>query len=109
LRGAGVEVVRVTATNSLVLPEALVVLAQRGITAVMVEGGAILSAALVRANLVDEAVIFHGTRSIGPDGVDALEGLSLAALTQAGMLSAREVEMIGHDRVETFFRRTPSA
>jgi diaminohydroxyphosphoribosylaminopyrimidine deaminase / 5-amino-6-(5-phosphoribosylamino)uracil reductase len=109
LRGAGVEVVRVTATNSLVLPEALVVLAQRGITAVMVEGGAILAAALVRANLVDEAVIFHGTRSIGPDGVDALEGLSLAALTQAGMLAAREVEMIGHDRVETFFRRTPSA
>jgi diaminohydroxyphosphoribosylaminopyrimidine deaminase/5-amino-6-(5-phosphoribosylamino)uracil reductase len=109
LQGLGVEVVRVTATNSLVLPEALVALARRGITRVMVEGGAILAAALVRADLVDEAVIFHGTRSIGPDGVNALEGLPLAALTQTGVLAAQEIDMVGHDRVETFFRRMPCA
>lgn len=110
LQSAGVEVVRVTATDSLVLPEALAALAQkRGITRVMVEGGAILAAALVRADLVDEAVIFHSTHPIGPEGVDALEGLPLAALTETGVLAAREVDMIGQDRVETFFRRMPCA
>lgn len=109
LQRAGVEVLRVPAERSVDLREALIALARRGITRLMVEGGAILAAALVRADLVDEAVIFHGSRPIGPEGVDALEGLPLAALTQAGMLAARAVEQVGHDRVETLFRRTPSA
>lgn len=107
LQSAGVEVLRLPAGKGLDLRAALAALAQRGITRVMVEGGAILAAALVRGDLVDEAAIFHGIRPIGADGIDALEGLPLAALTQAGALAARAVELIGQDRVETFFRRTP--
>lgn len=107
LQGAGVELVRVTADNALDLREALAALAQkRGITRVMVEGGAILAAALVRADLVDEAVIFHGTRSIGPDGIDALEGLPLTALTSSPVFAVRATEIFGQDRVATFVRRT---
>ncbi|MEZ5787484.1 MAG: bifunctional diaminohydroxyphosphoribosylaminopyrimidine deaminase/5-amino-6-(5-phosphoribosylamino)uracil reductase RibD [Xanthobacteraceae bacterium] len=108
LEDAGAEVIRVTAQDSLVLPEALAALAQkRGITRVMVEGGAIVAAALVRADLVDKAVIFLGVRPIGPDGVDALEGLPLTALTRSPVFAARATENLGQDRVETFFRRTP--
>ena len=109
LRGAGVEVIRMPTENAIDLHDALRALAQRGITRLMVEGGATLAAALVRADLIDEAAIFHGTRPIGPEGVDALEGLPLAALAQAGVLAVRAVEQVGHDRVETLFRRTPSA
>lgn len=108
LQGAGVAVIRSAATKSLALDAVLAALAERDITRLMVEGGPILAAALVRADLVDEAVIFHGARSIGPDGINALEGLALTAL-ECRLVAARAPEIVGQDRVATFFRRMPSA
>lgn len=109
LQDAGAEILRLPSASFLDLREVLALLAQRGVTRLMVEGGARLAAALVSADLVDEAVIFHGTRSIGPQGIDALEGLPLTTLTQSAMHAALAAEQVGHDRVETFFRRTLSA
>lgn len=108
LQGAGVAVIRSAATKSLALDAVLAALAERDITRLMVEGGPILAAALVRADLVDEAVIFHGARSIGPDGINALEGLALTVL-ECRLVAARAPEIVGQDRVATFFRRMPSA
>jgi diaminohydroxyphosphoribosylaminopyrimidine deaminase/5-amino-6-(5-phosphoribosylamino)uracil reductase len=70
----------------------------------MVEGGPVLAAALVAADLVDGAALFRSPKPIGPDGISALEGLPLAALTQSSRLVLCETEQLGLDTVETFER-----
>jgi diaminohydroxyphosphoribosylaminopyrimidine deaminase/5-amino-6-(5-phosphoribosylamino)uracil reductase len=70
----------------------------------MVEGGPILAAAFLRADLVDEAALFRSPNVIGPEGIDALDGLPLSALTRSPRLKALGSEAIGPDTVETFER-----
>ena len=65
-------------------------LGSRGITRLMVEGGPILAASLVAADLVDEAAIFRGNATIGSTGIDALEGLPLSAVTASPRFVLRE-------------------
>jgi diaminohydroxyphosphoribosylaminopyrimidine deaminase / 5-amino-6-(5-phosphoribosylamino)uracil reductase len=105
LADLGVEVVRVPATDGkLELPAVLKLLAQRGITRLMVETGPILAAAFVRADLVDAAAVVSAPAVIGPDGIDALDGLPLSALTRSPRLKSIGSEAIGTDVVETFER-----
>jgi diaminohydroxyphosphoribosylaminopyrimidine deaminase/5-amino-6-(5-phosphoribosylamino)uracil reductase len=106
LSACGVEVIRSAsaADGRLDIGAVLALLAERGITRVMVEGGPTLAAALVTADLVDEAILFRAPKLIGPDGILALEGLPLAALTQSSRLVVREREQVGLDTVETFER-----
>jgi diaminohydroxyphosphoribosylaminopyrimidine deaminase/5-amino-6-(5-phosphoribosylamino)uracil reductase len=70
----------------------------------MVEGGPILAAAFLRADLVDEAALFRSPNVIGPQGIAALDGLPLSALTRSPRLKALGSEAIGADTVETFER-----
>jgi diaminohydroxyphosphoribosylaminopyrimidine deaminase/5-amino-6-(5-phosphoribosylamino)uracil reductase len=105
LKAQGVDVARVAATGGrLDLAEVLKLLARRGITRVMVEAGPILAAAFLRADLVDEAALFRSPNVIGPEGIDALDGLPLSALTRSPLLKALSSEAIGADTVETFER-----
>jgi diaminohydroxyphosphoribosylaminopyrimidine deaminase/5-amino-6-(5-phosphoribosylamino)uracil reductase len=105
LAARGAQVLRAASSGStLDLSAALRLLAERGITRVMVEAGPILSAALVRADLVDEAVVFRSPNPIGSDGIDALEGLTLEALTGSPHLRPTGRESIGDDTVEFFER-----
>ena len=78
-------------------------LAGRGITRLMVEGGPTVAAAFVQADLVDEAALFRSPNPLG-EGIDALEGLPLTALTKSPKLKAVATEMIGGDTLETFDR-----
>ncbi|MGZ9052932.1 MAG: hypothetical protein ACXW3N_12235, partial [Rhodoplanes sp.] len=48
--------------------------------------------------------LFHSDRAIGADGIDALDGLPLTALTRSKALAAQGIETIAPDRVETFSR-----
>jgi diaminohydroxyphosphoribosylaminopyrimidine deaminase/5-amino-6-(5-phosphoribosylamino)uracil reductase len=101
LRAKGVEVFRVEASDGrLDLAQVLKKLAERGITRLMVEGGPIVAASFVQADLVDEAVLFRSPRPIGADGIDALEGLPLTALTQSPRLKSVGTEAVGGDTVE---------
>ena len=84
------------------LDEVLKVLAEQGITRLMVEGGPTVAAAFVGADLVDEAVLLRADKTIGADGIDALEGMALSALTET--LQSRGSERLGADIVETFER-----
>jgi diaminohydroxyphosphoribosylaminopyrimidine deaminase / 5-amino-6-(5-phosphoribosylamino)uracil reductase len=84
------------------LQQVLKVLAEQGITRIMVEGGPTIAASFVEANLVDEAVLFRGQKSIGSGGIDPLEGLPLDTLT--GQLMSRGSETIGSDTIEIFER-----
>jgi diaminohydroxyphosphoribosylaminopyrimidine deaminase/5-amino-6-(5-phosphoribosylamino)uracil reductase len=105
LRKAGVVVLRAGIRDArLDLSVAMRLLAERGITRVMVEGGPKIAAALVAADLVDAAILLRSRQSIGPDGIDALEGMPLTALTQSPHLISRATETIGEDHSETFER-----
>jgi diaminohydroxyphosphoribosylaminopyrimidine deaminase / 5-amino-6-(5-phosphoribosylamino)uracil reductase len=101
----GAEVLRVARSEGgLDLAASLKLLAKRGLSRVMVEAGPILAAALLRADLVDEAVLLRSPTAIGPDGLDALDGLPLSALTRSPQLKAVGNEAIGADTVELFER-----
>lgn len=105
LRDAGAEVLRVgRAEAGLDLGAVTKALAERGITRLLVEGGPTVAAALVKADLVDAAVLIHGERTIGPDGIAPLETLPLAALTGGPALVLQRTETVGTDRVETYAR-----
>jgi diaminohydroxyphosphoribosylaminopyrimidine deaminase/5-amino-6-(5-phosphoribosylamino)uracil reductase len=105
LRAAGVEVLPVDGSaDRRDLAAALKLIAAHGITRLMVEGGPTVAAAFVRAGLVDEAVLLRSSATIGPDGIDALEGLPLTALTRSAQLRSRGVESVDGDTVEIFER-----
>ena len=79
-------------------------LSQRGITRLMVEGGPRIAASFMRADLVDEAVLFQSQQDLGVEGLDALEGLPLAALTASKRLDLADTENLGADTVATYLR-----
>ena len=106
LRARGVEVLRAGLHNGkLDLEGALKQISGRGITRVMLEAGPILAAAMLEADLVDAAALVHSRRVIGPDGIDALEGLPLAALTRSPRLELIRTEGLGEDTIELLGRR----
>ena len=105
LKMRGIDVQRVgEPAGRLDLVAALRVLAERGITRLMVEAGPILAASLVRADLVDEAALFHARTPIGAGGIDALDSLPLSTLTQSPQLRRLACEALGDDSLETFER-----
>jgi diaminohydroxyphosphoribosylaminopyrimidine deaminase/5-amino-6-(5-phosphoribosylamino)uracil reductase len=105
LRAKGAEVFRVAAEGGrLDLVQVLKTLAERGITRLMVEGGPTVAASFVKADLVDQVVLFRAPAAIGGDGVDALEGMPLTALTKSPRLKLLASEPVGADTVE-FYQR----
>jgi diaminohydroxyphosphoribosylaminopyrimidine deaminase/5-amino-6-(5-phosphoribosylamino)uracil reductase len=105
LREAGVEVLRAPpAGASLDLDAVLKLLAARGITRLMLESGPRLAAAFLAADRVDAAVLLQSPEAIGADGIDALEGMPLAALTQSPRFIGRATERVGADTMTAFER-----
>ena len=81
LEGLGVAVLPVAGDAAGVdIAAGLALLAERGITRLLVEGGAALAAALLRADLVDRIVWFHAPSVMGGDGLPAAAAWGLAAL-----------------------------
>jgi len=105
LEKAGAEVMRVSAAGGKIdLSEALWLLATREITRLLVEGGPILSAALVNANLVDEAFVVLSPKALGNDALPALEGLPFTALVENPKLAVIEQRALGKDTLVRLFR-----
>ncbi len=99
----GCKVFRVDDTQGrLDLHEMLRVLAGEGITRLLVEGGPTVAAGFVEMNLVDAAVLLRADKTIGPGGIDALEGMPLTALT--GKMTKRDSENVGGDIIESYER-----
>lgn len=104
LQAQDVEVIRGPAEDGrLDLLAALKLIAARGATRLMVEGGPTLAAALLAADLVDEAHLFHSRAVIGPGGIDALEDAAKAALGR--QLREVRTEPVGADRDHVYERR----
>jgi diaminohydroxyphosphoribosylaminopyrimidine deaminase / 5-amino-6-(5-phosphoribosylamino)uracil reductase len=105
LAAQGLELLCVSEKNGrLDLAAVLTRLAERGITRLMLEAGPILTTAFLAADLVDEAALFRSLVSIGADGIDALDGLPLSALTQSTRLRQVGTEVLREDVLETFER-----
>jgi diaminohydroxyphosphoribosylaminopyrimidine deaminase / 5-amino-6-(5-phosphoribosylamino)uracil reductase len=99
----GVIVVEVPAdcTGGLDLAAALQVLGARGITRLLVEGGAQLAMALLRAGLVDRLSWFHAPLLIGGDGMPAIAGFGLETVADAPRFEPVSVEPVGADVLTT--------
>jgi diaminohydroxyphosphoribosylaminopyrimidine deaminase/5-amino-6-(5-phosphoribosylamino)uracil reductase len=103
VRQRGAEVVRVAEKEGRLDPrEVLKLLATRGITRLMVEGGPTVASALIEADLIDEAVFFDSPIVIGEEGLPALE--PRAAKLRSEHLNRVSSEPVGPDRQETYER-----
>ena len=108
LQAAGAQVIRVPVTTSpagLDLPAVLHALAGKGITRLLVEGGARVAASFIAADLVDEVWLFRGAREIGEGGVPALDALPLSAITGSPRFKPRASEGLEIDTL-TIYERT---
>ncbi|MGB7119012.1 MAG: bifunctional diaminohydroxyphosphoribosylaminopyrimidine deaminase/5-amino-6-(5-phosphoribosylamino)uracil reductase RibD [Bradyrhizobium sp.] len=105
LGAAGAQVIRVASTPAgLDLSEVLHALAERGITRLLVEGGARVASSVVAADLVDEFWLLRGRDTIGTDGVAALDALPLTAITQSSAFRVRASESLGTDTLTVYER-----
>lgn len=105
LEEAGVEVMRVSTSGARIdLSEALHLLATRNITRLLVEGGPIISAELLRENLIDEGMIVQSPKKLGADAIPALEGMQLSALLDNPRFEVIERRVLGSDSLTHLFR-----
>lgn len=101
LGAAGAQVLRVpTAPVGLDLSAVLHSLAEKGITKLLVEGGAKVAASFLGAGLVDEVWLFQGTQDIGADGIDA----PLAAITGSDAFRVQSRETFDNDQLAIYER-----
>jgi diaminohydroxyphosphoribosylaminopyrimidine deaminase/5-amino-6-(5-phosphoribosylamino)uracil reductase len=105
LEEAGVEVMRVSTSGARIdLSEALHLLATRNITRLLVEGGPIISAELLRENLIDEGMIVQSPKKLGADAIPALEGMQLSVLLDNPRFEVIERRVLGSDSLTHLFR-----
>jgi diaminohydroxyphosphoribosylaminopyrimidine deaminase/5-amino-6-(5-phosphoribosylamino)uracil reductase len=79
------------------LGAALRALAGQGLTRVLCEGGGQVAAGLLKADLVDELVVFHAGLALGAEGRAMLGALGLGRLAEAPRLRLAEVRPVGGD------------
>lgn len=72
-------------------------LGARGITSVLVEGGATLSATLLRRRLIDKALFFVAPRIIGGDGISVIGACGVETMDQAICLHHMTSRHVGDD------------
>ena len=108
LGAAGAQVIRLAATSTPRrapnLSAVLRALAERGITRLLVEGGARVASSFVAAGLVDEFWLLRGESSIGADGVAALDRLPLASITKSPSFHVRGSENLDKDTLTIYER-----
>ncbi len=101
LEAVGVEVVVMEWED---VDGALRLLARRGITRLMVEGGSTIAGALVKADLVDRLHVALAPMLIGGDGLPAVAGFGLDEVTGAPRFAMIDDRRLGPDRLLVFER-----
>jgi diaminohydroxyphosphoribosylaminopyrimidine deaminase/5-amino-6-(5-phosphoribosylamino)uracil reductase len=107
LGASGAQVIRVvtaSTTMGLDLTAVMRVLSDKGITRLLVEGGARVASSFVSAGLVDEIWLLRAPDPIGADGVPALDTLALTALTESPMFKVRASETLQRDTLTIYER-----
>ena len=106
MSGFGCKVVTVPAGELGVdLPKALARLAASGITRLLVEGGAQIAAALLRADLVDRIAWFHAPSIMGGDGWPAAQAFGVDRLAAMPRFRRSATRALGEDML-TELRRS---
>ncbi len=96
--GPGVELLRCRRGRGGVdLRDLLAKLAARGVTHLLVEGGARVHARFLAEGLVDRVVVFVAPKLVGGDGVPLLAGPGPARMADAVRLDEVTVERVGDD------------
>ncbi|MSO74084.1 MAG: bifunctional diaminohydroxyphosphoribosylaminopyrimidine deaminase/5-amino-6-(5-phosphoribosylamino)uracil reductase RibD [Alphaproteobacteria bacterium] len=103
---AGVDVIAVEPDkggrpNALTLAK---LLGKRGLTRVLIEGGATVAAAFLQAGLIDRLEWFRAATLIGGDGVPATAPFGVDHLADAPVFSRTGVIDLGADVLESFVR-----
>jgi diaminohydroxyphosphoribosylaminopyrimidine deaminase/5-amino-6-(5-phosphoribosylamino)uracil reductase len=108
LGAAGAQVMRVAPTTApppgLDLNAVLHAVSEKGITRLLVEGGARVASSFVAADLVDEIWLLRGPGAVGADGVAALEALPLSALTGSPAFKLHASELLENDTLTIYER-----
>ena len=106
LRDCGVELIEVPVSESVEmdLTVAFAELGRRGLTRVLVEGGAGLAGELMEEGLVDRLAWFHAPMLIGGDGLPAIAAFGVEKLGMAPKFKRLSLETIGNDVLETLSR-----
>lgn len=99
LQARGVEVIRLPACGDgrVNLDALCTVVGKRGIASVLVEGGATLTAALLRQRLIDKMVFFVAPKIIGGDGVSVFGPCGVDTMKQALTLRNLTSRQVGDD------------
>ncbi len=79
------------------LAAGLAVLAARGITRLLVEGGGQVAASLLRADLVDRVAWFHAPAVMGGDGWPAAQSFGLTHLNEMPRFLRQDARPVGAD------------
>ena len=103
-RGAEIVPVPVDAHGMLGVRDALETLANRGLTRVLVEGGPSVARAFLDADLLDEVVIYQGSKPAGADGLLPFVSQGLDRVTSTGHFTQVEARSFGPERM-TWWRR----
>ncbi len=107
LGAAGAQVIRVAAATTppgLDLATVLRALSEKGITRLLVEGGARVASSFVAAGLVDEVWLLRGAEPVGADGVAALDALPLTSITQSPSFRVRASETLQNETLTIYER-----
>ena len=101
---AGIDLLDVTSgrDHQIDVQAALALLADSGITRVLVEGGSHLAAALLRAGVVDRLVWFRAPKLMGGDGLPAAVAFGVDHLAQMPGFQRVEIRPLGDDLMETY-------
>lgn len=99
LTRCGAKIIRVATGKDghLDLDEVLGVLAQGGVTSLLVEGGGAIHGAFWRHQLVDEVVLYYAPFFIGDGGMPLMSGFSLGNRANAVSLTEIAVRQLGQD------------
>lgn len=102
LKAAGVEVIELGLglnDHDFTLAAACA-LAGRGLNRVMIEGGAVIAGAFLKAGLVDEVAWFRAPSVIGGDGLGAVGALEATDLALIARFKRRDSLTLGDDQVD---------
>jgi diaminohydroxyphosphoribosylaminopyrimidine deaminase/5-amino-6-(5-phosphoribosylamino)uracil reductase len=87
------------------LPEQLRALRDAGLRSMFVEGGSMLSSALLSADVVDRMYLFYAPLLIGPEGMAPFGGIASPPLGDAVRWRPMETQVFGADTMLTLARR----
>lgn len=108
LEGAGVKLIELPASSAGVdLKTGMHLLAERGLTRVLAEGGGTLAAGLLSADLVDRLAWFHAPSVMGGDGFPAAQAFGVKTLAQMPRFQPVSVCRWGDDTLSNFTRALP--